>query len=590
MKQHKKKYFKYYLLIIFIAIMLTSALLIHGLPNAHDINAHMARAVGMSRELKEGQIPPLVVSNYTNGFGYSWNLFYPPLAPYIMTVLKLFVFTYENSMKLLIMIFMAIAGLSMFKLIEELTGKRKVSLIGSIIYMCSPYILTDIYIRMALGEILAYALLPVLFLGIHNLFNGNGRKHTLITIGAVGILLSHNISALFAIGMSAIYVLFNINRLKNKEIWKKIGINVAFIILIVGFFYFPLLQAKKSTNYEAFEYGKMATIETLQDNTVYLSQVLFGKMQKGSSNSINDSANVDTEMCMQIGLFIIIPVLFTPFVLKKIDKKNRKNYLLTLMVGILAIFAVTPLFPYSIMPKQLAIIQYPWRFLLIATFTLSIIATINISKIFEKIRLQEVMIFAIIILTYISPLIFANNFDPGINEEKYTGEDKIELPNHYSIGTAGLEYLPSKAYEDIDYIQNRNQEVLVIDGNIQVIEQNKDGSKMNIKFKNENEKSSIELPYIYYPGYEIKINNEKVNYYESEKGFIELDIPENTNGDITVRYTGTRLARITWVVSLISLIVFIIYNIILYKKQRAKHKNIKKGLLSSANKKNTIST
>ncbi len=134
-----------------------------------------------------------------------------------------------------------------------------------------------------------------------------------------------------------------------------------------------------------------------------------------------------------------------------------------------------------------------------------------------------------------------------------------------------LEYLPLKAYENIEYIKNRSQDVVVIEGNIQITEQNKNGSNMNIKFTNASNKSSIELPYIYYPGYEIKINGEKIDYYESENGFVKLDIPENTSGEIVVKYTGTILARITWLISLISLIVFIIYNInlcIKYKKDR----------------------
>lgn len=561
MKEYIKKYYKYYLIIILIAIIVTSGLLVNGLPKAHDLNAHMARAVGTATALKEGQIPPLVVSNYANGLGYAWNMFYPPLAPYIMTVLRLFVFSYVNALKLLIIIFMCIAGIGMFKLIEELTDNKHVSLLGAIIYMCSPYIITDIYIRMAVGEILSYACYPILFLGLHNLINGNGKKYTLITVGTVGILLSHNISSLFAFGMAVIYILFNINKLKSKEIWKKIGINVAFIILIVGFFYFPLLQAEKSTEYEAFTYGRMATIEFFKEHTVYLSQILFGKMQAGSSYPLSDPNNVDSEMCMQIGLFIIIPVIFTPFVYKKISKKNRKNYLLTLIIGILAIFAATPLFPYDIIPKQIAIIQYPWRFLVIATFTLTIIATINIYKIFEKITLKEILVFTTIILTYISPLIFASGFETDTKDSKYTGEDKIQLPIYYSIGTIGLEYLPNKAYENVEYLQSRDQNVLVISGQIQIVEQNKNGSKMNITFKNTNEKASIELPYIYYPGYEIKINDKKVDYYESEKGLIEMDIPENTEGNINIRYTGTKLARITWIISLISLIIFIIYNI-----------------------------
>lgn len=571
MKNDFKKYFKYYFTIIMIALILSSALLVKGLPNGHDINAHMARAVGTETALKEGQLPPLVVSNYANGFGYSWNLFYPPLAPYVMTIMKLFVFTYQNSLKLLIIFAMCLTGIAMFKLIEEITKNKNISLLGAIIYMCAPYILTDIYIRMAVGEILAYALFPILFLGIHNLFYGNGKKYPLITVGAVGILLSHNISALFAIGLSAIYVLFNINRMNNKTLWKKIGINIVFIILIVGFFYFPLLQAKSSSNYAAFTYGNMGTIEYLKSNAVYLSQILFGKMQAGPSNPLNSVQNVETEMCMQIGLFIVIPVLFTPFVYKKINKKYKKNYLMTLIVGVVSIFACTTIFPYDIFPKEIAIIQFPWRFLMIATFTLSIIATINLYLIFEKISIKEITIFTIIVLMYISPLIFSNNFDTNITDEKYTGKDNINLLYHQSTCTASLEYLPNSASKDIEYIQNRDQNVLVVAGNIQIAEQNKDGSNMKIKFTNEGEKSCIELPYIYYPGYEIKINSQKVEYYESEKGFIEMDIPENTSGDITVKYTGTRLARITWVVSIISVIIFIIYNICLwirYKKMR----------------------
>ena len=78
------------------------------------------------------------------------------------------------------------------------------------IHLFAPYALVNIYTRMALGEISSYAFFPILFLGLYNLINGDGKKHTLITVGAVGILLSHNISAVFAVVLSGIFVLFNI--------------------------------------------------------------------------------------------------------------------------------------------------------------------------------------------------------------------------------------------------------------------------------------------------------------------------------------------------------------------------------------------
>lgn len=575
MKKHIEENYKCYLIIIFIAIIITSGLLINGLPDGHDVDAHMARAVGTGKALSEGQFPPLVTSNFANGFGYSWNIFYPPLATYLMAILKIFVSTYVSSLKQLIIIFVIIAGIGMYELLKEITKKNKISLLGSIMYMCAPYALVNIYTRMALGEISAYAFFPILFLGIYNLINGNGKKHTLITVGAVGILLSHNISAVFAVVLSGIFVLFNINKLKDKEKIKKIIINAIFIILITGFFYITLIQTKNSANYAVFEYGKMGTLETLKENAVYVSQILFGKMQFGLSNVLSDPNNVEKDMCYQIGLFIIVPILFTPFIFKNIKKETRKNYILTLAIGLLSIFAATTLFPYDKMPEWISFIQYPWRFLFIATFALTIIAAINIEKVFEKIDIKEIMLFTTIILIYVSPLILANNFNSTIIDEKYEGIDELIPGTGATTATVSLEYIPTKASLNIEYLRNRSQEVVIISGNIEITEQNKNGSNMEIKYSKDQEKASIELPYLYYPGYEVKVNGENTNYYETENGFIGLDLEKENSGEITVKYTGTTLARVSFIISIISLIVFIIYNVILIIENR-KEKNKEK--------------
>lgn len=562
---HLKNYIKYYSIIIIIAIMLTSGLLV-GLPKGHDINAHMSRSVRMITQLKEGQIPPLVISKGANGFGYSWNLFYPPLAPYLMTILRIISFSWDNALKLLIIIAVITAGISMFKLIEELTKNKKISLIGAIIYMSSPYFLTDFYIRMALGEVLSYAAFPILFLGLHNLFYGNGHKFTLIVVGAVIVLLSHNISALFAVLLSAIYVLFNINLLNNKEIWKKIGISASFIILIVAFFYIPFLQAKNSTLYEVFVPGKMSSAEKMTQNSVYLAQILFSPLQDGSSYKLSNPNNIQKDMCLQIGLFIIIPLVFTPFVYGKIDKKHRKNYILTLLVGLICIICSTTIIPYDSLPEAITIIQFPWRLLMISTFTLTIIATINIYKTFENIDIKEIMIFTLIIISYVSPLILSNEFYTKDLENNYSKIIPVKEDTKKTISEATFEYLPHKAYINMPYISNRSYDAIILSGNINITEQNKNGSNMIIKYNQADNNTTLELPYIFYPGYNIKINGEKIEYTESENGFIQINLKEKESGEINVKYTGTILAIISWWISLISFVIFIIYNIFLYRK------------------------
>lgn len=567
-----RQYGKYYLLIIIVAIIISSGLMI-GIPAGHDLAPHMARVVGMSQEISEGQIPPLVVSNYANGFGYAWNLFYPPMAPYITFIIHCLGFTYIHAFQILIVVFVIISGIAMFKLLEEITGNKNIGLMAAIMYMCAPYILGDIYTRMALGEILAYAFLPILFLGIYNLFEKEGNKHFCIAIGAIGILLSHNISAVFAILLSAIYVIFNIRKL-NKSVLIKIFINIIFILLITAFFYVPLLQAKMSTDYQAFEEGHMGSIESVKSHSVYLYQLLFGEMKDGISAATSDSnVNLDEDMCFQIGLFIVIPVMFTPFVFKSISKKNRKNYLLAVILGALLIIPTTTIFPYEVMPESVAIIQFPWRLIFPITFLWTIIAAINISKAFKTIDIKEIMAITTIILIYVYPLICANPVSK-VTVEQYQEIDTVSETAKTSGACSGLEYLPHKAFDNIDYVRNRNQEAICLEGDINITEQNKNGSIMEVKYQKLSEKAIIELPYIYYPGYEIKINDTKIEYAESENGFVQIEILDGETGTINVKYTGTILARTSFIISFIAFIIFIIY-IAIYMMIRKTNKRLK---------------
>ena len=57
---------------------------------------------------------------------------------------------------------------------------------------------------------------------------------------------------------------------------------------------------------------------------------------------------------------------------------------------------------------------------------------------------------------------------------------------------------------------------------------------------------------------------------ESENGFLQVVIPENIeNGKVTVDYNATILDKVAYVISGISIIVFIIY-VICYRKKMKK--------------------
>ena len=70
-----------------------------------------------------------------------------------------------------------------------------------------------------------------------------------------------------------IYLCINIKKLKDKEIIKKILINIILIILISAFFWMPLLETYNFTEYEAYQKDAMATKESFINSGLELKQL-----------------------------------------------------------------------------------------------------------------------------------------------------------------------------------------------------------------------------------------------------------------------------------------------------------------------------
>ena len=56
---------------------------------------HICRLIGTEQSIKEGELIPVIMSNFCNGFGYSWNLFYSPVTAYLPLIFRIFTTSYE---------------------------------------------------------------------------------------------------------------------------------------------------------------------------------------------------------------------------------------------------------------------------------------------------------------------------------------------------------------------------------------------------------------------------------------------------------------------------------------------------------------
>lgn len=182
--KEKLKNSKYFLIILIASIIISLPLLKSNTDVYFDDGIqHIGRAYETYLEIQNNDNPK-ILSNLTNGFGYSWNLFYGPLSTILILIAKIITETFINSYKLVLFIGILFSGITMYKFVSNLTKNKIIGTIAGILYMTMPYHLNDMYIRNALGEFLSYIFIPLVFSGMYKLFNKEKGEWSLC-IGAI---------------------------------------------------------------------------------------------------------------------------------------------------------------------------------------------------------------------------------------------------------------------------------------------------------------------------------------------------------------------------------------------------------------------
>ena len=567
----------HYIIIIAASLIAAIPLINLRIYGTDDGYVHMLRIFGMEQILKEQNFPPFIYSKFANGFGYAINLFYSPIVTYGPLFFRIFGLHYYTCLKLFAYSTILISCFTMYNFLYEVSKKREIAILGALIYAFIPYRLETIFNRFAIGEFTAYIFFPMLFHGLFNLLKGDGKKHYYIAIAAIGLILTHTISTEYSAIFALLYIVFNFKQLKNKGVIRKIAINVIFILAITTFFTVPLMEHKILGNYVIFNSKSMKSLPSdVQNSTIKISQ-LFKDI--GEVNGVS----------FKVGIPLIILMLLGIVSYKKMDKNIKSEYITFAVIAMISLAMVTKLFPWIIMPKILTTLQFAWRMLAFFEFALSIICAINLyyfidiickkssknskdTKVHTKTEnlYNMLLLFAIIvIITSMMKIDYNYSYEKEkfLTDEEY--ETKINEKN--SIWSINREYLPEKV--DVkklgtSYLDYRENRVYVLDGNSTITNEKKKGLQLEFDIENYKANTILELPYTYYLGYTVTTEqNEKIQMFESDNGMLAIKLDENIeSAHITVKYTGTIIEKVSYLISAISIITFVGY--VIYSKKQ----------------------
>ena len=199
------------MILVLVSIPASLSLLQKGMYEPHDLH-HLADIWQMYRAFETGQIPPRLGPDFTWGFGYPLFNFYYHLPFYLGAVFYALFGSLVLSFKLVFFASILTSVFGMY-LLARLYLNKLPSLVTATVFLYTPYRAVQIYVRGAMGEAVALAILPFVIWAFVNLI----RKTNIKNIATSAIiftlfLLSHNyfwVLSAPVIGVFVIYELFN---------------------------------------------------------------------------------------------------------------------------------------------------------------------------------------------------------------------------------------------------------------------------------------------------------------------------------------------------------------------------------------------
>lgn len=494
--------------------------------SSHDGIFHVIRIREFNHEFSLGQFPVRWTNRLDNNFGLPvFNYIYP--GPYLLSLIPMSLGISDiNSFKIILFIGYFAGVLGYYFLLKR--KNNYFAFISALIYGLTPYLFLNIFVRGALGEIVAMGFMPwVLFFFIN-------KKRFFSSLSLAFVLISHNFLGILFIFFLILYLI--INKIFNRFSF----ISLLLAILISSFFLGPMILEKQfissgASNSFTFNY---------QDHFLYMKQLFYGKWDYWYSNP-----GPKDGMSFQVGfanIIILIIAFFNIFIFKKISL-IYKFLLMTVFFSLFLTLNYSNLFWQILKPLQ--IIQFPWRFLFISTILVPVLFFESFLIIYKK--KASISIILSILIVFIAFYNTRNYKRPMEFQNKNQYQSLLNIYNNKTTTTARGEISPKWSEKE----KNDGGKILFNNSSISL------NTDQSFTLSNLSGPTKISILKNYFPGWQLKdISSRKsITINADTNGNI---ITLLNNGSYKLFYNGTFVQHFFNYISLISFTYLLISFII----------------------------
>lgn len=536
------------LLIILLSIPSVFPLFSDGFFSMHD-DTQVARVYEMGKALKDGMFPVRWVADLGYGYGYPIFNFYSPLPYYIGGFFTLIGFDALIATKLMMGLGIVLSGIFMYFLAREFWGEWG-GIVSALFYVYAPYHALDIYVRGAVGEVWAYAFLPLMALGFYRVIKGDWGGMTLGAVGFAGVILSHNLTAMMIAPLVIVALLYCFIVQKNKKILNTyyLILTTALGFLLSAFYWLPALTEMKYTNV----LSQIGGGADFRDHFVCLSQLWSS--QWGFGGSVPGCID---GMSFRIGKIYIITSLVA--VILGLILVRRRIIFYVFLGFIVSIFLTLQISkPIWESIPQMAFFQYPWRFLILSSFFSSFLAgSLILGARFLVKKVHYEIILSILLLVFLLLFNF-KLFVPKTILSKTSSDYTSELSLKWTTSKISDEYMPK------DFAKPENpseivKEKITSPNDVQIKKISDKTQELSAEIT-ASEQSGILIQTAYFPSWNVFVNGEKSGFKVLNKG---IEVPLASGNYlfelVFIQTPVEKIGNIMSVAGVILLILGIIY-------------------------------
>lgn len=431
-----KKYFGL-LVVFFLSFWAIQPLFTPGFFPIHD-DTQVARVFEMGKALKDGMFPVRWVADLGYGYGYPIFNFYAPLPYYVGGVLVAVRVDPLIATKIMIGVGVVLAGIFMYFFAKSLWGELG-GVVSALFYIYAPYHAVNMYVRGAVGELWAYAFIPLVFYGIWKIYEEKRWKFVLIgSVVYAGVILSHNLTAMMITPFLLIFI-------SRKQLYA-----IFLGLLLSAFYWLPALLEMHYTNVQS-QVGGGADF---RDHFVCIQQLW--KSEWGFGGSIPGCVD---GLSFKIGKLHIIASILS-FLIALFFRRKMVWFLFGGFLISVFLMTETSKSLWEAIPLM-EFLQYPWRFLLLASFFSSVLAGSTVWLIGEQ-KLHYAYAGTLLLLLFFNIKLF--------QPQTILHKTYLDYTNEYALkwvaSKTSDEYLPTNVKLPLSYAdipkKNVNEKSVVV--------------------------------------------------------------------------------------------------------------------------------